>query len=141
MYKENKLDALTPEKVEKIKKFAKPYIQKVLHKLKKRSKKRPGSKDEESATPTTESPTVQLADEVGDLNMDTLDDMDMDVDDASDEDSAKNGHDNETPAEVDPATPVSPDALPESNADPRLRTADPRRPSQELTKPMSVGPS
>lgn len=48
-YKEGKLESLSDEKVTKIKKFAKEYIAKVLHKIQKSNKKR---KPSSSAPPT-----------------------------------------------------------------------------------------
>lgn len=42
-YKEGKLDSLSEEKIVKIKKFAKDYIAKVLHKIEKAKKRKPSS--------------------------------------------------------------------------------------------------
>ena len=56
-YKESKLDALSDEKVAKIKKFAKEYIGKVLRKMEKSGEKRKASSSSSTTTAVTQAPS------------------------------------------------------------------------------------
>lgn len=119
-YREGNLDALTEEKISKIKKFAKEYIAKILRKLEKSGKRdRPSSSSTIQTTPSTSMATPNSAD--GDVAMDVLpmsveEAMDMDPDSASEgegegeEDEGRNGA--VTPAESSrisgPSTPMHP---------------------------------
>lgn len=86
-YREGNLDALSEEKISKIKKFAKEYITKILRKLEKSGKHdRPSSSSTIQATPSTSMATPNSAD--GDVVMDVPpmsveEAMDMDPDSAS----------------------------------------------------------
>ncbi|KAI0313481.1 hypothetical protein OF83DRAFT_1210951 [Amylostereum chailletii] len=118
-YKDNRLDALSEEKTAKIKKFAKEYIQKVIHKLEKSGKipkrsaasgsgeassSRLGEQDDEGAGPSmTFEDVMDLSDEEPELDHDEDDGVgDEGMDDAPEPDE-----DETTPAEpVEPATPT-----------------------------------
>jgi hypothetical protein len=116
-YREGTLDALSEEKISKIKKFAKEYIAKILRKLDKSGKHdRPSSSSTVQTTPSTSMATPNSAD--GDVVMDVLpmsveEAMDMNPDSASEgegeeeEDEGQNGV--VTPAEPSrPSTPMHP---------------------------------
>lgn len=120
--KQNKLDALSDEKITKIKKFARDYIHKVLHRLE-RGKKRPPDSTH-SHSPTNSHSHAGIAEdedaaggmamsveEAMDLSEDEAD-MDLDGDDDADDDGEPTPVD---AAESDTSTAV---AVP---ADPRLR--------------------
>jgi len=63
-YKEGKLDSLSEEKIVKIKKFAKDYIAKVLHKIEKAKKRKPSSSAPEiHATSSTSADTPDSPDD------------------------------------------------------------------------------
>jgi histone-lysine N-methyltransferase SETD2 len=63
-YKESKLDALSDDKVAKIKKFSKEYIAKILHKMEKSGKKRNGS----SSTHAGSSASAETPNSHGDID-------------------------------------------------------------------------
>lgn len=97
-YKEGKLDALSDEKVAKIKKFAKEYISKILRKMEKsgkRHKHHPPSSVTMLATPSTSIDTPTSGD--GDIAMADVfvaaeDEMDMDFASDSDEEEDEEGN-------------------------------------------------
>ncbi|KAH9984712.1 hypothetical protein BJV77DRAFT_1062120 [Russula vinacea] len=148
-YKDNKLDSFSDEKKSKIKKFAREYINKVLHKLEKGKRRPPDSDSGASAqsrrhhhfhTDTTTSPLPPLStpslqeEEGGDADMD-IDEMEMSVEEAmdlsADEDDAVDvdADEDDEPTPVEPAesdtstavasAPTSASAA--APADPRLR--------------------
>lgn len=83
-YKDGRLDALSDEKVVKIKKYAKEYIAKLVHKLKKKRK----SSSDLVTSPSTSTPAhagLEDAQENSHLPEISVEDvMDMDHDDADD---------------------------------------------------------
>jgi len=93
-YKESKLDTLSDEKVAKIKKFAKEYIAKILHKMEKSGKKRNGSSTSTAPTHAASSVSAETPDSHGDADggdvvmaeMTVEEAMDLGEDSASDED-------------------------------------------------------
>lgn len=104
-YKESKLDALSDEKVVKIKKFAKEYIAKVLRKMEKSGEKRKGSSSSTTtATQATSSASNDTPNshEEGDVVMEDMpteldlpEEMDLGSDsdsDVGDEDEGPQGH-------------------------------------------------
>jgi len=97
-YREGKLDALSEEKVSKIKKFAKEYIAKILRKLEKSGKHDGPSSSSIQATPSTSMATPNSAD--GDVVMDV---PPMSVEEAMDmnPDSASEGEEDEEEEEED----------------------------------------
>lgn len=136
-YKDNKLDALSDEKKAKIKKFAREYIHKVLHRLEKGKRRPPDSgsgsgsgasaqSHHHDASTTTPS---QQGEEGGDAEMEM--EMEMSVEEAMDlsaDEDDPNGVDMDAdeddgptpvePAESDTSTAVASATAP---ADPRLR--------------------
>lgn len=85
-YKEGRLDALSDEKIAKIKKFSKEYIAKVLRKIDKSGKKpRPPSSVTTQATSSTMVNTPDSA-EGGDVTM-----VDMSVEEAMDMSGSEDG--------------------------------------------------
>ena len=147
-YKDNKLDVLSDEKTSKIKKFAREYIHKVLHKLEKGKRRPPDSDSGMSAQsrghhphssksttprPLLSTPSLQ-GEDGGDVDMD-MEEMEMSVEEAmdlsADEDDADavdvdaDEDDEPTPvepAESDTSTAVaSAPASAAAPADPRLR--------------------
>lgn len=77
-YKEGKLDSLSEEKKAKIKKFAKDYIAKVLHKLQKKNKGQlPPPTDSANTSVAGASASTPDSDPEGDVDMDDPDDPDM----------------------------------------------------------------
>jgi hypothetical protein len=150
-YKDNKLDALSDEKQAKIKKFAREYIHKVLHRLEKGKRRPPDSgsggsaqshHDANTATPPLPplpplSTPSQQGEEGGDAERDIEMEMEMSVEEAmdlsADEDDLNGGdadadEDDEPtpvePAESDTSTAVASAPTPSSApapADPRLR--------------------
>ncbi|KAH9476999.1 Histone-lysine N-methyltransferase, H3 lysine-36 specific [Psilocybe cubensis] len=88
-YKENKLDALSDEKVVKIKKFAKEYIHKIIRKLEKQNKPHSSSTSTAHDTPSTSTHTPNSHD--GDRHsfavpVSVEEAMEMDIDSEDDED-------------------------------------------------------
>ncbi|KAF8264188.1 hypothetical protein EI94DRAFT_1871740 [Lactarius quietus] len=120
-YRENKLDSLTDEKKAKIKKFAREYIHKVLHRLERGSSKR---RPPDSASTTTPTTPQRAADNNMPPPVDDDDDdemMDMSVDEAMDLSPDEDDEDDEpTPVDVEPAESDTSTAV-AAPADPRLR--------------------
>jgi len=93
-YKESKLDSLSDEKVAKIKKFAKEYIAKILHKMEKSGKKSNGSSSSTAPTHAASSVSVETPNSHGDADggdvvmaeMTVEEAMDLGEDSGSDED-------------------------------------------------------
>ncbi|KAJ7595062.1 histone methyltransferase [Mycena floridula] len=101
-FKEGRLDSLSDEKVVKIKKFAKEYIEKILYKLKK-AKKRASTSAAQATPDSTLMDTPDSAD-AGPSTMMTVEEaMDMDLDD----DSESEGEDPNDAART-PGTSLSP---------------------------------
>ncbi|KAF8487420.1 hypothetical protein DFH94DRAFT_641821 [Russula ochroleuca] len=150
-YKDNKLDSLSDEKKSKIKKFAREYINKVLHRLEKGKRRPPDSDSGASAqsrrhhhfhADTTTSPLPPLStpsvqeEEGGDVDME-MEEMEMSVeeamdlsadeDDAVDVDVDVDADEDDEPTPVEPAesdTSTAVASAPNSAAaptDPRLR--------------------
>ncbi|KAK0200857.1 hypothetical protein DFS33DRAFT_1265721 [Desarmillaria ectypa] len=116
-YRDGKLDALSDEKVAKIKKFAKEYIRKVLRKSEKR--KRIDAVVEATPSGSADTPDSAGGDEFVDIPVTMEDAMDI-ADYESDDDDGPSirlpgdgGEDGKSPMEVDP-----PEIL-----DPRLRVS------------------
>lgn len=126
-YRENKLEALSEEKQTKIKKFAREYIHKVLHRLERAKRSRP---PDSATTPTTPlradnmPPPLPHDDNDDD---DEMDEMEMSVEEAMDlspdEDEPGDGDEDDepTPVDVDPAESDTSTAVAAPPADPRLR--------------------
>ncbi|THH13484.1 hypothetical protein EW146_g6736 [Bondarzewia mesenterica] len=123
-YKENTLDSLSDEKTAKIKKFARDYIHKALHKLQKAGKlrKRPpessasGSASQANETPDRGEGALMSVEEAMDFSADEhSDDEDIKGDDIVDHDGDADvspGQDERTPvepAESDTSTAVATD--------------------------------
>ena len=110
-YKDSKLDSLSDEKVAKIKKFAKEYIAKVLHKMEKSSKKRNSSSSTMHASSTSaETPNSHGDGDGGDVVMADItveQAMDLEEDSASDED--RNDEHQEADQSPDPCSPAHED--------------------------------
>lgn len=134
-YKDAKLDALSDEKVAKIKKFSKEYIAKVLRKLEKSGKRpRPPPSATTQATASTSTNTPSSTDGVdvvmGDMTVEEA--MDMDPDSDSD---AEGEDDNEDVIVVDNGTT---EAAAQS-ASPKSSPLEPPTPSDSaITHPMEV---
>ncbi|TFY70770.1 hypothetical protein EVG20_g2227 [Dentipellis fragilis] len=136
-YKENKLDALSDEKVNKIKKFAKEYITKVLHKLAKAGKlaKRPpdsSASDSGSMGPSTDMSGATLTPDGrangADKEMTVEEAMDMsddepepDHDDDDEDDEDDHDLDNTPQDEQTPVEPAESDTSTAVVSDPRRR--------------------
>jgi hypothetical protein len=140
-YKDNKLDALSDEKKAKIKKFAREYIHKVLHRLEKGKRRPPDSGSGASAQShhhdTNTTTPSQQGEDGGDAEMEV--EMEMSVEEAMDlsaDEDEPNGVDMDAdgdeddeptpvePAESDTSTAVASVPTPSSAtapADPRLR--------------------
>ncbi|KAF8496200.1 hypothetical protein F5888DRAFT_1615065 [Russula emetica] len=146
-YKDNNLDALSDEKKSKVKKFAREYIHKVLHRLEKGRRRPPDSgsgasarsyhHDANTSTPSLPplSTPSQQGEEGGDVEMEM--EMEMSVEEAMDlsaDEDDPNGVDVDAdeddeptpvePAESDTSTAVASAPTPSSAtapADPRLR--------------------
>lgn len=118
-FKENKLDALSEEKKAKIKKFAREYVQKILHRLERKSRQTTGS-----TTPVTPQRGMPppLNDEV-DMSVDgDEEDGDGGDNDAMDLSADEEEDDEPTPVDVEPAeSDTSTAVAAPTPADPRLR--------------------
>ncbi|KAI0248399.1 hypothetical protein BJV78DRAFT_1379249 [Lactifluus subvellereus] len=142
--KDNKLETLSDEKKAKIKKFAREYIHKVLHKLEKGKRSRPPDSGltSPSSAPSTRGPTraTQEGDEGGDnepggdgdadmdmdveMEMSVEEAMDLSADEDADADRGGGGDEEEEddePTPVDPAESDTSTAVAAAPADPRLR--------------------
>jgi hypothetical protein len=133
-FKENKLDALSDEKKAKIKKFAREYVHKILHRLerKRTGGGRPTATAATDSAGTTTPVTPQRADGIMPPPLDDEVDMSVDGDDDDDDDddeaaaaamdlSADEEEDDEpTPVDVEPAESDTSTAV-AAPADPRLR--------------------
>jgi len=107
-YKESKLESLSDEKVAKIKKFAKEYIAKVLHKMDKSSKKRNGSSSSTLQTHATPSTSEETPNPHGDADGADVAMAEMTVEEAMDlgensDDDENEAHD---PQEADQSSPA-----------------------------------
>ena len=106
-YKENKLEALSDEKVSKIKRFSREYITKLVRKLEKAgSSRKPGSKPSTSrrghhathtpspsaATPSSVHEDARLDVMEMETSVEEVVDMDDDTDDDDDDDGGGGGH-------------------------------------------------
>ncbi|KAI9454239.1 hypothetical protein BJY52DRAFT_1122891 [Lactarius psammicola] len=134
-YRENKLEALSEEKKTKIKKFARDYIHKVLHRLE-RGKRRPPDSAASATTAATTTPVTPNRadmppphdddgeDENGEGGME-MDEMEMSVEEAMDlspdEDEDGDEDDEPTPVDVEPPESDTSTAVAAPPADPRLR--------------------
>lgn len=88
-YREGKLDALSEEKIMKIKKFSKEYISKILRKMEKSGKRpKPPSISTTLPTPSTSTHTPDSNDggDTSTVAMSVEEAMDMDPDSGSDDD-------------------------------------------------------
>ncbi|KAH9061931.1 hypothetical protein EDB87DRAFT_1610315 [Lactarius vividus] len=121
-YRENKLEALSEEKKTKIKKFAREYVHKVLHRLE-RGKRRPP----DSATSPTTTPhhRADMPPPLPHDDNNNDDEMEMSVEEAMDlspdEDEPGDEDDEPTPVDVEPAESDTSTAVAAPPADPRLR--------------------
>lgn len=131
-YKESKLESLSDEKVAKIKKFAKEYIAKVLHKMEKSSKKRNGSSSSTLQTHATPSTSEETPNPHGDANGADVAMAEMTVEEAMDlgedsDDDENEAHDPQGANQSSPAQDVDEDPKVETMeiwaepSDPRLR--------------------
>ncbi|KAI1789708.1 hypothetical protein LXA43DRAFT_892413 [Ganoderma leucocontextum] len=149
-YKEGKLDAFSEEKTVKIKKFAKEYIAKVLHKLEKAGKRRkPISTAASSSTPDSRADNNDAAvpdafvEDIMDLRPDDDDeDINLDGNDASedededeDEDHRENGGGPSGSGSPEDAVGGSGDTSPTLISDPRIRSGSEKMVSR--TEPSS----
>jgi [histone H3]-lysine36 N-trimethyltransferase len=111
-YKESKLDSLSDEKVAKIKKFAKEYIAKVLHKLEKSGKKCNGSALSMAPTHVASSTSAQTPNSHGEADgadavmaeMTVEEAMDLEEDDSGGDEDGEDEHqepDQSSPAPED----------------------------------------
>ncbi|KAH9969992.1 hypothetical protein BGW80DRAFT_1176844 [Lactifluus volemus] len=161
-YRDNKLEALSDEKQAKIKKFAREYIHKVLHRLEKGKHSRPP--DSTSPAPSsrhrdghsdTQSPTrtgLQRPPDEGEMEMEM--EMEMSVEDAmdlsADEDADAVGgtgrggdgededDEDDEPTPVDPAESDTSTAVAAAPADPRLRARASLAASVEATAAVTA---
>ena len=136
-YKANVLEALSDEKTTKIKKFAREYIHKVLHRLERGKRRPPDSAASATAsitTPTTPQrahmppPLPHNNDDDDELPVNGMDEMEMSVEEAMDlspdEDEPGDGDEDDqpTPVDVEPAeSDTSTAVAAPPPADPRLR--------------------
>lgn len=134
-YKDAKLDALSDEKVAKIKKFSKEYIMKVLRKLEKSGKRpRPPPSATTQATASTSTNTPSSTDGVDVVMADMTVEEAMDMDSEYDSD-AEGEDDNEDGIVVDNGT-TEPAA---QSASPKSSPPEPPTPSDSVvTHPMEV---
>ncbi|KAI0742842.1 hypothetical protein C8Q80DRAFT_1107924 [Daedaleopsis nitida] len=111
-YKEGKLDALSDEKTTKIKKFAKEYIAKVLHKLEKSGQRRkPSSHAASSSTPNSR------ADDDVEISAATVADvMDLDPADEQSDDDESDDEDGHRPSDDRNGEHASGSGTPEDGA-------------------------
>jgi len=131
--KDNKLDELSDEKKTKIKKFAREYIHKVLHKLEKGKRHPPDSRPGSTSAPSSRADTTMITrpststlspqDENGDAEeMDMDMDMDMEVDMSVEEAMDFSADEDDEPTPVEPAESDTSTAVASAtSADPRLR--------------------
>ncbi|EGO02917.1 hypothetical protein SERLA73DRAFT_47203 [Serpula lacrymans var. lacrymans S7.3] len=136
-YKDGKLDALSDEKVTKIKKFSKEYIAKVLRKLEK-TKRKPSSSSgthdkRRDSSMTLRSPQPDGDDGDGDMAMTVEQAMDMDGDSASEDGDANMDGDDDDDGDRTRVEGLGEHELPPESAtpsdtphvaDPRLRHRD-----------------
>lgn len=123
-YKESKLESLSDEKVAKIKKFAKDYIAKVLHKMEKSGKKRNGSSSSTVPTHATSSASEETPNPHGEADgadvamaeMSVEEAMDLE-DDSGDDEDGENDH-----QEADQASPAQ--NVYNNQDDPKVKTMD-----------------
>ncbi|KAI9432731.1 hypothetical protein H4582DRAFT_1820762 [Lactarius indigo] len=126
-YRENKLEALSEEKKTKIKKFAREYVHKVLHRLERGKRPRPS----DSATTPTTPHRADMPPPLHDDDGDEMDEMEMSVEEAMDlspdeedepgDDGDRDEDDEPTPVDVEPAESDTSTAVAAPPADPRLR--------------------
>jgi len=124
----NKLEALSDDKKAKIKKFAREYIHKVLHRLERGNNKHRHPPPDEvasasaTATATPVTPQRAAAAVAADMPPPLDDEMDMSADEAMDlsPDEEEDEDDEPTPVDVEPAESDTSTAV-AAPADPRLR--------------------
>jgi len=120
-YKESKLESLSDEKVAKIKKFAKEYIAKVLHKMEKSGKKHNGSSSSTMQTHATPSTSEETPNPYGDADGADVAMAEMTVEEAMDlgEDSDDDENETHDPQEADQSSPAQ-----DVHGDPKVETME-----------------
>ncbi|KAF7978203.1 hypothetical protein HWV62_1426 [Athelia sp. TMB] len=126
-YKEGKLESLSDEKIVKIKKFAKEYIAKVLHKIEKAKKRKPSSSvphTQAASSTSAETPNSPDDPETADGNtVEMTVEEAMDLEESESEGEAEDGPEDE-PMSVDP--PPNCDAATEEATSAWANPTDPR---------------
>jgi hypothetical protein len=130
-YKDGKLDALSEEKIAKIKKFSKEYIVKVLRKLEKSGKRhRPPSSAATQATASTSTNTPNSTDGADVVMADMMVEEAMDMDSDSDIDAE---------GEEEDVADNAINGLAEQSASPKSSPPEPPTPSDaSVIHPMEV---
>lgn len=121
-YREGRLDALSEEKVTKIKKFAKEYITKVIRKIEKSGKRVKLAED----TPSTSMHTPNSQDDDGRETQMQENNMTMSVEEAMDMDADSGSEDSEADEDValDSIDPSDPKTDPQFQSRPSGATDD-----------------
>lgn len=138
-YRDGKLDALSEEKVIKIKKFSKDYIGKILRKMEKSGKRpKPPNNSTTLPTPSTSTHTPNSNDGGGDtsvVSMSVEEAMDMDTDSGSD------AEDDEMADEEERVVGKSNDMPPPNHSRWTARDADTMDLDESLHSRMTTVPS